>query len=65
MEFYLSEEDEKKYAEWSKNHNCPITYTGAIGGKTTFQFTPTGLGSIIKVICGCGEELDLTDYESW
>ena len=26
---------------------------------------PTSLGTIEKVKCHCGEELDVTDYESW
>lgn len=40
-------------------------YFGAIGGELTFQFTPTSIGSIIKVIHCTGEQLDLTDYDSW
>lgn len=40
-------------------------YTGAIGGAYTWEFTPTGLGTVTKVRCSCGEELDLTDYDSW
>ncbi len=38
---------------------------GAIGGVTSFTFTPTGLGVIVKVRCGCGEEVDITDFDSW
>lgn len=67
MEFCLTEEEENKYRVWIKEHNetCPIKYSGAIGGKITFQFTPTSLGLITKVICGCGKELNLTDFEGW
>lgn len=39
-------------------------YFGAIGGDLTYSFTPTSIGTIIKVE-SCGHELDLTDYESW
>lgn len=39
-------------------------YFGAIGGSTTYSFTPTGLGVIIKVKYG-NEELDLTEYDKW
>lgn len=67
MEFCLTEEDKKKYNTWLKEHNktCPIAYEGAIGGKITFQFTPTSLGTVTVVICGCGKKLNLTDYEGW
>lgn len=37
---------------------------GAIGGSTTYSFTPTSLGTIFKVT-HFDEELDLTDYDSW
>lgn len=42
----------------------PIPYLGAIGGLLTFQFTPTSLGTVVKVTAG-NHVLDLTDYESW
>lgn len=67
MEFRLSDQDKTNYRKWLKDHNetCPIQYEGAIGGKISFHFTPTGLGPVIKITCDCGEELDLTDVESW
>ena len=44
-------------------------YTGAIGGGLTYEFTPTSLGVVFKVVWGRGlyseKSLDLTDYESW
>jgi hypothetical protein len=39
--------------------------SGAVGGRYTFEFTPTSLGTIQKVLCACGESCDVTDYESW
>jgi len=39
-------------------------YFGAIGGDITYSFTPTSIGTVVKVE-SCGHELDLTDYESW
>lgn len=39
-------------------------YYGAIGGAVTYSFTPTGLGTVVKVAHSeTGEELDLTDYD--
>lgn len=41
-------------------------YTGAISGAYTYSFTPTSLGTVVKVTNGLtGETIDLTDYESW
>ena len=28
-------------------------------------FTPTGIGTAIRVKCECGAEADLSDYDSW
>lgn len=44
-------------------------YLGAIGGGLTFEFTPTGLGVVERVVFCKGStfeaSIDLTDYESW
>lgn len=54
-----------KIDAWAYNHDCAITYEGAIGGKITYTFTPTGLGLIEKGVCACGKEIDVTDYQDW
>jgi hypothetical protein len=61
--------DPTKYAEFLA-HQCKYTrkenpVTGASGGATSYQFTPTSLGTILKVKCECGKEDDLTDYRNW
>lgn len=38
---------------------------GAIGGRLTYCFTPTSLGTIASVKCACGEEITLTDFSEW
>lgn len=38
---------------------------GRLGGAYTYSFTPTSIGLVFKVVCSCGEKLDLTDYDSW
>lgn len=39
---------------------------GAIGGRFTFAFTNTSLGTVVKVTdCLTKTELDLSDYENW
>lgn len=41
-------------------------YTGASGGSYTYSFTPTSLGTAVKVTDNLsGETIDLTDYDSW
>jgi hypothetical protein len=67
--FDLDKEQSIKYNEWTKGHDKVCKFTqpgasaGAIGGRLTFEFTPTGLGTIVRVKCACGEEVDLTDYD--
>lgn len=66
--FVLEEKELKKYLEWREKHikTCPLYMNdGAIGGRESFKFIPTGLGVIIKIECGCGGGIDVTDYESW
>ena len=62
MIFKLTEKDYKKLNEWNENHVCTLTYSGAIGGKFTYSFTPNSLGCVEKVICACGKSIDVTDY---
>lgn len=54
---------------WVKKHTkkkCKVYKNpGAIGGGMTYSFTPTGLGTIVKVQCGCGDSFDVTDYDNW
>jgi len=67
MKFKISKKDQKKYKKWAKKHIkiCPIKDVGPIGGRISFRFTPTSLGTIFVITCVCGEELDLTDSENW
>lgn len=38
---------------------------GAIGGRFTWSFTPTSIGTIVVIRCACGESLDVTNYGDW
>lgn len=58
----LDEDQSIKLYNWKKKFKPS---TAAIGGEFTYCFTPTGLGTIIKVKHYKGEEIDLTDYDSW
>ena len=62
--FFVSEEQETKLCEFAKDHiNCGSK--AAIGGALTYEFTPTSLGTVVKIKCHCGKELDVSDYENW
>jgi hypothetical protein len=72
MRFTLDDKQLEKFVNWDAAHRlkCPYSPTsggdcGAIGGRLTFSFTPTGIGVVTKVDCTCGEVLDLSDYENW
>lgn len=68
--FDLSETEEATFLKWADEHDKTCKFAdplscGAIGGRLTFSFTPTGLGPIITVKCACGEEKDVSNYDMW
>lgn len=64
MNFQITDDQQDKIVEWL--NTLPEIATGAIGGRLTYQFTPTSIGLVTKVIDGCTkEELDLTDHTAW
>jgi hypothetical protein len=67
MKFVIPDESVKEFYNWKKQHDktCQSKDAGAIGGRLSFSFTPTGLGDIIKIKCMCGEFIDLTHSERW
>lgn len=68
MNFHIPLDGINKFNKWNKEHIKTCKYyqdSGTIGERLTYEFTPTGIGTIIKIKCACGEEIDLTDYENW
>lgn len=65
--FEVTEKQYKKYQRWrnAKKKKEGELYVGAIGGAYSFCFTPTGVGEIVTVQAADGDELDLTDYNTW
>ena len=64
--FVILKHEQKKLDEWMKEHECDlVNYSGAIGGRLTYSFTPTSVGCITRVTCGCGDEITLTDFNDW
>lgn len=72
-QFQLTQRQSEQIERWCREHKCmftddgqsPVCPSGAIGGRFTYTFTPTGLGVIVTVKCACGAEVDVTDYWSW
>ena len=64
MRFNLNKVELARIKEFQDKHR--VAYSGAIGGQFSYKFTPTSLGDIITVIDGTsGEELNVTDFDSW
>lgn len=64
MKFELTEEQEKKYNEWKSTHKK--VDGGAIGGRYSFIFSPTGVGVFVRVEdAATGKYLDLNDYDAF
>lgn len=66
MTFRLDLIEQGRLEAFKEKHaeSCPGITT--IGGKFTYIFTPTGIGTAIIVRCNaCGEEKDITDVDSW
>jgi hypothetical protein len=66
--FSLDIGEQIRLSEWLQDHSnsCPFNSPenqGAIGGRLTYCFTPTSLGTITKVQCACGQSVDVTDYD--
>jgi hypothetical protein len=63
--FDLSPKQTLKLNKWKKAKDYSI-YTGAIGGRFTYEFTPTSLGVVVKVSDAVDKtSIDLTEYENW
>ena len=64
--FSVSAKDAQRIEDFtnSVNKERGSDYGGAIGGATTYEFTPTSIGLVFKVR-HFGKELDLTNYDEW
>ena len=66
IEFDLNDAQAKKLEKWKKKQLKKDPSMPAAGERWTFMFTPTGIGTVVKVKDECtGEVLDLTDWENW
>jgi len=67
ISFTITAKESETASDWIKNHKCAQRghYPGPIGGTISFCFTETTIGTIVVVKCGCGQELNLTDFSNW
>lgn len=71
--FSMSKQQREAIHKWIEAHDAEKhtpegqgeRYSGAIGGAYTYCFTPTSLGTVVKVCCSCGDMLDASDYDEW
>ena len=64
--FALSEEQIKVFEILRKQQKEKDSHMATIGGRWTFSFTPTGLGTVVEVKDNkTGDILDLTDINEW
>lgn len=62
--FTLSDEQYLRLASWYED--LPSAPVGAVAGRLTYQFTPTSLGDVVKVVDEVTkQQIDLTDYNLW
>jgi len=67
VKFEIPPEKQEALKAFQK-HKCDFSKAeniGAIGGRLTYKFTPTGVGCCFVVECVCGESVDLSGYEDW
>ena len=71
LKFQATPLEQKRLKRWRQEHDktCRLVNTRDLnvpaGGRITFSFTPTGVGTAFRVSCACGASKDLTDYSTW
>lgn len=65
-QFIIEESQNIRIREFKNECLSDKAYEGAIGGRFTYCFTPTSLGTVIKVKDYISKrEIDVSDYNSW
>ena len=65
--FPMTEEEVQKAEKWMKEHDESVhkdKSSGAIGGRYTYEFTPTSIGVFCGLRCSCGASVTLTDFNT-
>lgn len=62
IKFDLTSFERVRATKWIKEHECHLKDNPtAIGGRISYIFTPTGLGTVVQVACVCGESKTISD----
>ena len=63
--FFISVEEKNAIDTWIKQHiqekHNGNSYAGTIGGRFTYEFTPTSIGEVGEIVCSCGEKFCFRD----
>jgi len=66
MKFELNEKEAKAAQKFMKQKGKDKSYTGAIGGRFSIEFTITGLGNAVVIKDAVTKtEKNITDYDMW
>ena len=67
--FSITPEQVEAIRTWKKEHEAEAhggsEYAGAIGGRYTYEFTPTSIGTFGSIRCGCGAKFAFDDGSDW
>ena len=73
--FTISGKEVENFEDWLEEHDKSCRFAESKMPKNgipplgwarfTYMFSPTSMGFTIKVKCQCGEEVDITDFDSW
>ena len=65
--FEVTPEEREQIEEWKEQHikekHKGNNYSGAFGGRYTYEFIPTSIGDIGTIKCGCGAEFTFKELK--
>lgn len=67
-DFSLNDKESANATAWIEQHEKDhvVNYSGAIGGRWSYIFTPTSIGRMAKIRCNaCNESKDITDLDDF
>lgn len=70
--FPISKEEQERIREWQLEHDAEkhglktmeqrLRAGGCIGGRYTYQFVPTSIGTVGEIVCSCGEKFTFQNF---